>query len=534
MMGTRMSKISKISVRAWAAYILVTSLCMGSIVAEAQDGLNTKRPAIAGKPVPLDWRKVQWTPINYARMGIAGGGSLYTVVDNESRKFRLSIVFPTGVYSLPQAQRPTLGALADMLLEGGTKKRSYEALDQFLSENGITMQASITGEGSLAFVLEGLAADFEPALATASEILREPGFRDAAFETWKRNQIAEFESLLDAKSTRDQFRILEPSLIKAVLGPDHYFATFLERTKPSTINAIKLDDVRNLYAKVFTRTGVTAMVAGGVNPKQAEAIRSLVGSLPAGDPGTRVIKWLPARSKVPARKKVSVIVINKPDMPQSSIAARVFLSDVGELNPLETAELVLARDVYSSTSGVVGEDRFSGALRKRSGLSYSAHSNFDANALRPNTNEGAWSMMFQTPADKTADGIELAWNTWQEFISNGITEDEFTTTRTILMNKMLSSENPVLEKSASILAAALRGDVPSATPDEDVLAALEQLRGHTEVNNLIKQLTAADRTRAAFALIGGLSDKQIEQIRKLKFVENVEVISYDALKQTLK
>jgi predicted Zn-dependent peptidase len=537
MIGHRMvstASITKLSVRTLTACITLTALCLGNLPAMAQDGLNTKRPAIAGKPVPLDWRKVQWTPINYARTGIAGGGSLYTVVDNESRKFRLSIVFPAGVYALPQQQRPTLGALAEMLVEGGTKKQSYEVLEQFLSENGISLRSAITGDGDIAVVIEGLSTDFELALQTVSDVLKEPGFRDAAFDTWKRNQVAEFESLMDAKSTRDQFRIIEPSLIKSVFGPDHYFATFLERTKPSTINAIKLDEVRGLFKKVITRTGLTAMAAGGLNPKQVEAVRSLLGTLPAGDPGTLAIKWLPARSTIAPRKKVSIVVINKPDMPQSTIAGRVVMSNVGELNPLEIAELVLARDVYSSTSGVVGEDRFSGALRKRSGLSYSAHSNFDANALRPNTNEGTWSMMFQTPADKTADGIELAWNTWQEFITKGITEDEFTTTRTILMNKMLSSENPILEKSAGILAAALRGDVPSATPDEDVLASLEQLRGHNEVNSLIKELSASDRTRAAFALIGGLNDKQIEQLRKLKFVESVEVIAYEALKQGLK
>lgn len=508
------------------------ALLLGTTVrAQAQD-LKTERPAMAAaEPVVLDWRKVPWPALDYTRQALNGGGGLYVVASNQTKKFNLTIVFPTGVYSLEQSQRPTLGAFVDLLIEGGTGKRSFEALQQYTQENGLALDASISGKGTVSVTLEGLSKDFDPALQLLSEVLRQPAFRAEAFATWKRNKKAEFERLMDAKSMGEQMRLLEPALTQVLLGKDHYFATFLERNQPSTIEAIKLEQVRELHGRIVTRRNVLAMLSGQVSAKQTSGVARLIEQLPAGQPSDAVIKWLPGRGTLPAHNKAVVTVIRKADMPQTNVVGRVLMTSAGTLNALEEAHLALARDVFSSSAGAVGEDRFSGALRKRSGLSYSANARFDVDAVQPNTNVSSWNMVFQTPADKTADGLKLAWETWQDFRTKGITADEFRKTRIVLMNKMLASESPVLQKAALLLAVLADGKIPSTTPDEDTLARLEAVKNHEAVNDLLRRLTAPESTLMAFGLIGSATDETLATIAKLPFVERVDVVTFDELKK---
>jgi predicted Zn-dependent peptidase len=527
-----MSKIFQHCYRSFLVTAVFSAGFLAPKIAESQE-LTTARPALPTEPVPLDWRKVPWPAIDYERLPLKGGGGLYVVRSPEARKFSLSVIFPGGVYSSEQKLRPTLGAYVDLLLEGGTQLRTFEALQQFVQENGINLRTNVASDGAVTVSMDGLTGDYDKAVKLLAEILKRPAFRKDAFDTWKRNKKAEFERLLDAKSTREQYRLLEPFMIRSLLGSEHYFATFLERSRPKTIDAIRLEDVAAFHSKIVTQRGVLAMIAGGVKAGQIQAAQALLSSLPKGDPSAAIFSWLPDRSAVPASAKVSVTVINKPDMPQSSVVGRIHMTDTGELNTLEQAELAIAKDVFSSASGVVGEDRFSGALRKRSGLSYSAGAQFDSNAISPNTNESSWNMIFQTPADKTAEGITLAWETWTQFRSKGITNDEFRKTRTVLMNKMLSGENPVLQKAAMLLSMLAEGKVPSTTPDEDTLARLEAVPSSKGVNELLLRLTASPRTRAAFALIGGISDAEAAAIRKLRFVDKVTVVPFDQLKKDL-
>ena len=515
-----------------AAFVLAASLALFATPIQAQD-LSTERPTLPAKAVLLDWRKVPWPPLSYERVPLGGGAGLYVVRSDETLKFRMTLIFAHGVYSLEQKQRPTLGAFVDLLVEGGTKDRSFEALQQLTQENGLSLRNQVSGTGAVVVTLEGLSKDYDMGLTILRDVLLAPAFRPSAFETWQRNKTAEFQGLMDAKSIGDQMRLIEPFVVRQLFGPNHYFATFLERSRPTTLAQIKLDEVRALQSQILNKRGLLAMLAGRLTPKQIKAAGQLIERLPQGKAGSGLVRWLPDRGLLPPSEKATITVLQKPDMPQSTMLGRVHMRDVGTLNPLEETALAIARDVFSSSAGVVGEDRFSAALRKRSGLSYSAHAAFDANTTAPNTGTATWNMVFQTPEDRTAEGINLAWQTWQEFRTKGIQQDEFERSRIVLMNQMLSSENPILQKAAQMLQQLAVDRVPSTTPDESTLARLEAMQSAAEVNAVLQRMTHPSRTRVTFAVIGGASEATIKALRKLPFVEKVDVVAYDALKKDL-
>jgi hypothetical protein len=113
----------------------------------------------------------------------------------------------------------------------------------------------------------------------------------------------------------------------------------------------------------------------------------------------------------------------------------------------EEIEYDLLEDVFSSSGGIVGNDRFSKALRADSGISYSPHASFHHHLLHPNTNISSFFMSFQTPNNRLVEGIQLAEKTWNHFRKNGITQDELEFTKISSMNRLLGVELTIFDKS---------------------------------------------------------------------------------------
>lgn len=492
--------------------------------AQAQD-LTTKRPTISARPVRLDWRKIEWSPVVYDRYGLKGGGSLTVYPAQGNQKFQLDIVFTTGVYAQKESERPELGAYVDLLLEGGTRSQTFEQIQRTVAQSGLSLQTTLTSAGHVRISAGGLLDDFDRALELVKGILTEPAFRAEALETWKREQKAAFEGRLDASSLREQYQILEPLLAGLVLGPDHYFTTFLKRGTPSRTAQIKRDDVAALHKKVINAANLTALLSGGATAAHVEKTRALLEKLPTATPV--VPQWLPGRRSLGSQEKADVLVVLKPDMPQSSVYGRVSLAAAGELNAEEEVQLAVLREVFSSSTGVVGEDRFSAAMRKESGLSYSPYSYVDPAFVYPNTNVAGWTFVFQTPVEKTSEGLGLAHKTWETFRTKGITAEEFEDTRTILMNQMLATERTHFERAERLLGDLLKGDLPNATPEETALQMLEGMRSPAEANGLLKRLTSQGTMRLAYTIMGGVKDSEIKALRKLPFVQKVTVVPFE-------
>lgn len=76
------------------------SLCLsvtgGCLIAPAQfasaqtggsgGALINERPTVVSKPVPLNWRSINWPSLNYSRTAIDGGAALYSIYGETGKK----------------------------------------------------------------------------------------------------------------------------------------------------------------------------------------------------------------------------------------------------------------------------------------------------------------------------------------------------------------------------------------------------------------------------------------------------------------
>ena len=481
------------------------------------------RPNVKTKPVPLNWRSIVWPSLDYSRVPVSGGGGLYTLPGSSGKKLRIDLLFETGVYSLPRGKRPTVGAAVDLFLQGGIGTRNFEELQQYLLENGISVSTRLSAVGYFIVTVESLTEDFPVALNVVRDLVLRPRFDRDALDLWKQERGDDFQSLLDASNSRKQNRFLEQEAMRLAFGPEHYFAQSLQRASKKSIDAISNSDVRQVARSLINRTGLNAVLSGAFSASQRDALQKLLVQIPRTEPAT--YRWLPERSRKETGNKLRVAIIQKNDMSQAALSLRYYFPSIGKLNRLERTRFSILREVFSASGGVVGNDRFSKAMRGDSGISYSPYASFDPDALDPNTNMALWRMNFQAPNERLAESILLARKTWTEFATQGITPEELENARTSRMNTTLATENTIFDKADEFIDDLTARTLPNSIALEMSLVRLEQERSVADVNNTLLQITSAG-TVPVLVIMGNPTPEMIADIRKIPDVQVDKIVKF--------
>lgn len=485
--------------------------------------LASTRPVTPSKPVALPWRDIRWPSLDYARHPIPGGGALYALAGQGGRKFRLEAVFEIGAYTLPQAQRPLLTAAMDLILLGGAGSRSFEEIQKYVNERGLQIDTRLTTIGYLRISVSGLAEDFKFGLGILEDMLLRPRFDRDALELWKQEQVDTFNALLDGGSAGKQARFIEQESARLMFGPDHYYAQVLKRQSTRTINAIQNSQVIDVANKLINRAGLTLVLAGTYSEADRQALLALGRRVPRKEPV--VFSWMPERPAV-SPGKLRVAVIRKADMTQCNVSLRWYFPNAGRMNELERTRFSILREVFSSTGGVVGNDRFSKALRADTGLSYSPRADFDNEALEPNTNVAMWRMNFQSANERVGDAVVLARKTWDDFASKGISAAELDRARVARMNALMAQEPTVFDKADMFLDDVLSRVVPNALGLENALLRLERETAPAAVNEALLRLVRGGAV-GSLVIMGNPPKAQMEKILALPGVEFVRDVPFD-------
>ncbi len=447
-----------------------------------------------------------------------GGAAIYSLREKASKKFRMHFVFSNGLYSFPVNKVPVFSAFVDNVIEGGAGARSFEDISNFVAENAISLESSANSQGRATLTVSGLLAEFPKALALVEDIILRPRFNSAAFDVWRQAGIDDFESLLDAGDGKKQSRFMSLELNKMAFGADHFLTRTLNRQSPAALKKISVSEFPEIAKRVMVRSGLYIVVSGGVGEVQIANVKRMMMKVSIGELMPEL--WLPERpvsSSVSssAEQKISVAVIQKADMKQSSAELRVIIPDAGKLNVLESTEVALAGEVFSASGGVVGNDRWSKAMRADSGLSYSAHASFMPSLLEPNTNTGMWRMIFQTPNDRADEACLLAQKTWQDFSRNGVSAQELEVARVTNMNSLLAREETVFGKAAMLEGSLARGELINSAVVETALARQQALEGKIErVNATISRL-ASKGAKPFLVIMGNISKEKIDKIASM-------------------
>jgi predicted Zn-dependent peptidase len=522
----------------WLAAVVLGTLGLkfgpsDAVFAQSAGGagsLTNERPAVVSQPVPLNWRSINWPSLNYNRIAVDGGAALYTIFGETGKKIRIDFLFDTGVYSLPRALRTNLSATVDMFLQGGAGARNYEELQKHLADNGIQVTTSLSGVGQFLVSVEMLSNDFSLALAALEDMLLRPRFDRDALEIWKMEQSDGFQSLLDGGNSRKQGRFIEQEAIRLAFGSQHYFAHALARTSKPELDKVTSEKLRQIAGLLINRTGLNTVLSGNITSQQEQKVLQLLRKIPRLTPVTYT--WLPERVKTPESGKLRMAIIRKPDLSQATLTLRYYLPNIGKMNRIERTRMTLLREVFSSSGGVIGNDRFSKAMRGDSGISYGPYASFDPEAIEPNTNTGVWRMNFQSPNERLVEAVRLAWKTWDTFSSRGITQEELDNARVAKINTTLATEQTVFDKVDEFLEDLQAKVLPHPLGLESYLVRLEQEKDLTAINDLLSAQMKAG-TVPILVMMGNPSDSVVSELRSLANIEISKVVAFEDLVKEL-
>lgn len=488
------------------------------------------RPTVVSKPVPLPWRNIQWPSLNFNRKAVDGGAALYTIAGETGKKIRIDLLFETGVYTIPRNMRTNLAATVDMFLLGGAGQRNFEELQRFLADNGIQVSTNISTLGQFHIALEMLNGDFPLALSALEDMILRPRFEQDALEIWKMEQKDSFQALLDGGNSRKQARFIEQEALRLAFGSQHYFAQSLARTSPPQLEQVTANKIRQIAAQLINRAGLNAILSGNFNAKQEASLTRLLTKVPRLQPVTYA--WLPDRVQTESSRKVRMTIIQKSDLSQANLTLRYYLPKIGKLNRIERTRMTILREVFSSSGGVIGNDRFSKAMRADSGISYGPYASFFPEAIEPNTNTGVWRMNFQSPNERLVEAVKLAMGTWNTFVTQGISQEELDNARISRINTTLATEQTVFDKVDEFVEDLQARVLPNPLGVEGALVRLEQEKSAADVNQLLRSQIQVG-TVPVLVAFGNPDAATLAQLKKIDNLDVVKVVKFDELAKEL-
>src|SRR5205823_5312890 len=260
---------------------------------------------------------------------------------------------------------------ADMLMRGTAKHNRQQIQDTF---DRLHARVNVAGSETRTFAIgETVNANLAETLALVAEVLREPSFPAAEFETLKREELASLESQRqspESLTARALARYRNPYPSDDI----RYMPTLDEEIR--RLSATTLDDVRAFHRTFYGASHAELAIVGDFD---AQSLRPLIARL-FGDwktptPFARVPDPL-------VDKPATSIEIETPDKANATMIAR-FGIPVSDTSP-DFPALVVANQAL----GASGASRLWARVREKEGLSYGIRSSFEASSFEPNATIG--------------------------------------------------------------------------------------------------------------------------------------------------
>jgi len=324
----------------------------------------------------------------------------------------------------------TAASMLPRLMMAGTKKHDRQALREELDALGVRIMAGGGGggpgrggrgggggvivPGQLAFSVEAKKSTLPAALKLLAEILREPAFPAAEFETMKRQSIAGVER------TKSEPAALAANKLARSLSPyspnDVRYVPTPEETE-KRIEAVELAQVISLYEKQLGATKGEIGIVGDFDPDSTlAALKDMLKDWKSDVPVQRIER------EAPANFSGGKDVILTPDK-----ANAVFMAGLPfrlkETDP-EFAALRIGNFLFG---GGTLSSRLGNRIRQKEGLSYGVTSQVSASPRDP-------AATFMVNAITNPVNIEKVEQAFSEeltkFLNEGPTPEELNDART--------------------------------------------------------------------------------------------------------
>src|ERR1700733_12049334 len=262
------------------------------------------------------------------------------------------------------AGKNAIGSMTGALLMRGTKTRTRQQIqDEMVKLNS---QINVSGGVSQASAsVQTTEENLIPALRLAAEMLRDPSFPEAEFESAKKQRIAGLEN------RRTEPAALAPLALERALNPYpktdvRYVGTIAEQLED--VGKVTLDDVKKFHAQFYGASHGEFVIVGQFDAAALSKIAAeLFGNWSSPAPNQSITENFEKTTPVNLK-------IETPDKQNATFAAalRLPMSDTDPDYPA----MVLANYMFGGSITGRAPDR----IRNREGLSYGVNSNFGAPA----------------------------------------------------------------------------------------------------------------------------------------------------------
>jgi zinc protease len=187
---------------------------------------------------------------------LSNGIQVFGIEQSELPLVQFSVEMKGGHF-LDPIEKPGVANLVCELMMEGTKNKTPLALEEEIEKLGASISLDVTNN-SITLTANTLTRNYDQVLSLAKEILLEPRWDEAEFEMAKTRllNIVKRQKANPSILARNEFNEL-------VYGKDHILSADRMGTEES-INAITLDDLKAFYAKTFSPSVASFLVAGNI------------------------------------------------------------------------------------------------------------------------------------------------------------------------------------------------------------------------------------------------------------------------------
>lgn len=403
------------------------------------------------------------------------------VHEDRSPLLSIRVVFLAGAAMDPRGREGAAWLAAQMLAHGGTRRRSYKQVLDFLFPRGAAVDVSVDKEMTC-FRLECHAGHASEMTDLLAEMLCDPGWREEDFLRLRDDAIHFLEADLRGENDEELAR----EALYGLLFQDHPYGRPCQG-RVSPLRRLGLEAVREFYTAEYGQDNVIVACGGAGAERAAARLRQSFGALPAR---TRSAGFVPAAAPLTSSRMLFV------EKPASSVAISLgFPLDVRRGHEDYPALLVAA--------SALGQHRMSSgrlfqSLRQHRGLNYGDYAYIEyfpapMFTLEPEPNHARQRQIFElwvrpVAPDHAHFAARLALHEMEKLAEDGLAEEEFEAARSFLLrhwvlleearSAQLGHEIDGLFYGTGLQSAYLKERLPELTPADVRLAVRRHLRPH--------------------------------------------------------
>lgn len=350
------------------------------------------------------------------------------IVVHEDRSPALSVraVFLTGSAMDPQGREGASWLAAQMLAHGGTRRRSYKQILDFLFPRGAAVEAAADKEMTC-FRMECHADHAEEMTELLAEMLCDPGWREEDFHRLREDAVHYLEAGLRGENDEELGR----EALYGLLFRGHPYGHPCQG-RVASLRRMDLSAAREFHTAEYGRENVMLACGGAGAERAAARLRERLAALPAR---TRSGGFVP---DAPPLSGPSMIFVEKP---AQSVAISLGF-------PLEVRRGHEDYPALLAAVSALGQHRMSSgrlfqSLRQHRGLNYGDYAYIEyfpapMFTLEPEPNHARQRQIFELWVRPVAPGqahfaARLALHELEKLAAGGLAEEEFEAARSFLL-----------------------------------------------------------------------------------------------------